>query len=182
MKKVRALWAIAVMGSGCIARTPAWKGTVEWPDEQSAKPVGTPMEAGAILAAAGAIREQLRGNSYPGVFYGCESPEQGLVASVFTGPTKGLYYVMVDYDFQRCAGPRFRVLDGWDVYAVTPRGEVVAKDPSGPGEGSPRPEASPPSALPPSIPPEPASPVEPSPAPMPGGDGARNAEPPHVDG
>ena len=120
----------------CAARSPAWKTPIEWPDENSAKLVGQPMEAGALLAAAGAIREMIRTNPFPGLFDGCESPEQGLLATVFTGPTMGLYYVVVSQDFIRCGGQRFRVLDAWDAYAVTPQGQVVAKAPPPAGDAS----------------------------------------------
>ncbi|RKH68847.1 hypothetical protein D7X55_31325 [Corallococcus sp. AB049A] len=163
MKNVCALFGVVAMVTGCAARAPAWKGTVEWPDEQSAKLVGQPMEAGAVLAAAGAIRELIRTNPYPRLFDGCSSPEQGLVAVVFTGPTEGLYYVRVIHDFVRCQGPRFRLLDGWDVYAVTPQGQVVAKDPLGPGEApQPAPDVQPPS-------------TPPAPEPGPGGDAERSS-------
>lgn len=172
MKNVCALFGVVAMATGCAARPPVWKGTVEWPDEQSAKLVGQPMEAGAVLAAAGAIREVIRTNPFPHLFYGCSSPEQGLVAVVFTGPTEGLYYVRVIHDFVRCRGPRFRLLDGWDVYAVTPQGEIVAKDPLGPGESRPpAPDAQPPSAPPAQEAPPPAP--EP-PAPVPTGDVERS--------
>ncbi|RKH45431.1 hypothetical protein D7V93_35450 [Corallococcus llansteffanensis] len=160
---------------GCAARPTAWKTPMDWPDAHSAKLVGQTMEAGALLAAAGAIREMIRTNPFPQLFEGCASPEQGLMATVFTGPTMGLYYVVVSQDFIRCGGSRFRVLDGWDAYAVTPRGEVVAKDPAGPGEASPMPSTVPMPQLTP--PPPPASntqpPVEspvqetPTPAPAP---------------
>ncbi|NRD50688.1 hypothetical protein D7Y27_33580 [Corallococcus sp. AB004] len=175
MKKVCALLGFVVMATGCAARAPAWKGTVEWPDEQSAKLVGQPLEGGAVLAAAGAIRELIRTNPYPHLFEGCSSPEQGLVAVVFTGPTEGLYYVRVIHDFVRCRGPRFRLLDGWDVYAVTPQGQVVAKDPLGPGEARP---SSAPDATPPPEPPAqeaPAPPPAPEPqVPAPTGDAERS--------
>lgn len=172
MKKVCVLLGVTAMVSGCAARAPAWKGTVEWPDGNSAKLVGQPMEAGALLAAAGAIREAIRTNPFPGLFEGCASPEQALMATVFTGPTMGLYYVVVSQDFIRCGGQRFRVLDGWDAYAVTPQGEVVAKDPAGPGEASPGappvPTPVPPEAVPePALPSPPAPQATPPPAPAP---------------
>lgn len=119
--------AVAWVLSGCAAHTPAWKGKVEWPTEDTARLVGQPMEAGAALAAAGAVREMVRTNPHPDLFHGCSSPEQGLDVAVFTGPTPGLYYVVLHQRFNRCGGPAVRVLDGWYSYAVTPQGEVVAE-------------------------------------------------------
>ncbi|RKG94960.1 hypothetical protein D7V97_38060 [Corallococcus sp. CA053C] len=137
---------------GCVARSPAWKTPIEWPDENSATLVGQPMEAGAAVAAAGAVRELIRTNIDPTLFDGCSTPEQGLMVAVFTGPTPDLYYVVVHQDFRRCGGQRFRVLDGWDAYAVTPQGEVVAKDPAGPGEAPPMPSSAPTPAPPGDVP------------------------------
>ncbi|QSQ20285.1 hypothetical protein JY651_34205 [Pyxidicoccus parkwayensis] len=115
---------------GCAAHTPAWKGEVTGPDEHSARAVADPMEAGAALAAAGAIREVVRTNPLPNLFAGCASPEQGLDVSIFTGPTPGLYFVVVDQRFHHCGGPSGRVLDWWEVHAVTAQGVVVAKAPT----------------------------------------------------
>ncbi len=163
MSKAYALAGLAVMLSGCARTTAAWKGEVAWPeDEQSFKTIASPMEAGAALAAAGAIRELVRSNTDPGLFWGCSSPEQGLDVAVFTGPTPGLYYVALGQRFDRCGGPRGRVLDWYYVYAVTPQGEVVAEAPPPPGEA---PDSSPPP--PSSTPSEPA----PTPAPPPPGTG-----------
>lgn len=92
MLKAMALTGLAAVLSGCASRTPAWKEKVEWPTEDSARLVGQPMEAGAALAAAGAVREMMRTNPYPDLFHGCSSPEQGLEVVVFTGPTPGLFY------------------------------------------------------------------------------------------
>jgi hypothetical protein len=104
------------------------------------------MEAGAALAAAGAIRDLVRTNTDPGLFWGCSSPEQGLDVAVFTGPTQGLYYVVVEQRFHRCGGPSGRVLDWRHVYAVTPQGEVVAEAP--PRGEVPDSSSSPPSPAP----------------------------------
>ncbi|MCE9668386.1 hypothetical protein LY474_11235 [Myxococcus stipitatus] len=119
---------IAVL-NGCATSTTKWKGDVVWPDEQSTRTDITPTEAGAALAAAGAIREVVRTNPFPNLFEGCSSPEQGLDVSVFKGPTQGLYFVTVEQRFHRCGGPSGRVLDWWEVYAVTSQGDVVAKAP-----------------------------------------------------
>jgi len=127
--KLYVLAGLAAVTSGCALTASSWKGAVEWPDEYSAKLVASPMEAGAVIAAASAVREMIRINPHPRLFSGCSSPEQGLDVSVFTGPTAGLYYVVMHSRFDRCGGPVERVLDGWDAFAVTPQGEVVAKAP-----------------------------------------------------
>jgi len=170
MIKVCALTGLAAMLSGCAVPAASWKGTVVWPeterDEQSVKTIVPPIEAGAALAAAAAIREMIRTNPFPRLFRGCSSPEQGMDVAVFTGPTPGLYYVVLEQRFHRCGGPSGRVLD-WDyVYAVTPQGEVVAEAP--PPRGEP-PAASPPvpsprppeQTAPPVIPPQPPTPPPP---------------------
>jgi len=186
MGKALTLTGLFAVLQGCAAPASAWKGEVTWPDEHSARTVVEPMEAGAALAAAGAIREVVRTNPFPNLFAGCSSPEQGLDVSVFAGPTPGLYFVVVDQRFHRCGGPSGRVLDWWEVYAVTPQGVVVAKAPppageapsgsSSPGQApppsesppdtgtAPPPPAAPPASPPPPTPESPASPVPPSPA------------------
>nr|WP_253896004.1 hypothetical protein [Corallococcus exercitus] len=136
---------------------------VEWPDERSARPVESPMPAGAAQAAVGAVREFVRTNPSR-LFSGCEHPADGLNVSLFTGPTPGLYYVLLDPDFERCAGPRRRILDGWFFYAVTPQGDVVAESPGPPDEGT---SAEPLQA------PQPA-PEAPSNEPSPAGDAGRS--------
>lgn len=153
MLKRCALAVLATLLPGCAARGSAWKGTVEWPDEHSARLVGQPMEAGAALAAAAAVRELVKQNPFPHLFNGCSSPEQGLDVAIFTGPTAGLYYVVLHQRFDRCGGPRGRVLDWWYEYAVTPQGEVVAEAPPGEGE-----------APAPSSPPNPPTPEQAPPA------------------
>ncbi|MGE6760045.1 hypothetical protein ACQKGO_18675 [Corallococcus interemptor] len=129
MRKALMLSGLVALAGGCVRHKPAWKGEVQWPDERSSSAVIPFTEAGAAVAAAGALREVIRTNPHPQLFHGCTSPEQGLDVAVFTGPTAGLYYVAVEQRFSRCGGPNGRVLDWWQVYAVTPWGEVVAKAP-----------------------------------------------------
>lgn len=119
---------------GCATPAAPWKGEVPWPDEGSSRTVVELMEAGAALAAAGAIREVVRTHPFPNLFAGCVSPEQGLDVSVFAGSTPGLYFVVVDQGFHRCGGPSGRVLDWWEVYAVTSQGVVVEKAPTPTGD------------------------------------------------
>lgn len=150
MIKVCALAALAAMLPGCVRPASSWKGTVKWPeteqDEQSVKTLIPATEAGAALAAAAAIREMVRTNPFPGLFEGCSSPEQGLDFAVFTGPTPGLYYVVLGQRFDRCGGSSGRVLDGYYAYAVTPQGEVVEEAPPLRGElPTARPQSAPPS-------------------------------------
>lgn len=174
MSKALTLAGLVAVLQGCAAPAAAWKGEVTWPDEHSARTVVEPMEAGAALAAAGAIREVVRTNPFPNLFAGCSSPEQGLDVSVFAGPTPGLYFVVVDQRFHRCGGPSGRVLDWWEVYAVTAQGEVVAKAPAPAGEdpsASPLPEKTPPPAAsspdPGTAPPAPEPPLALPPPPTP---------------
>lgn len=127
--KVYILSGLVAAASGCASLTSSWKGEVRWPDEHTAKQVAAPMAAGAVLAAAGAIREAIRTNPHPLLFNGCSSPEQGLDVAVFTGPMDGLYFVTVHSRFDRCGGPMERVLDAENAFAVTPQGEVVAVAP-----------------------------------------------------
>ncbi len=162
------LTVFAVMLSGCVGRASTWKGKVEWPDEHSATLVAPSMEAGAALAAAGAIREMVKQRlaTDPGLFWGCASPEQGLDVAVFTGPTLGLYYVVLHQRFDRCGGPSGRVLGEWDAYAVTPQGEVVGQAPLSSGEASADVPASPEQTPPPEAEPSPSDAAD-SPAPTP---------------
>lgn len=164
MPKAFVMTALTTVLAGCAARASAWKGRVEWPTGETARLVGQPLEAGAVLAAAGAVRELVRTNPFPDLFHGCAIPEQGLDVAVFTGPTQGLYYVVLHQRFNRCGGPAVRVLDGWYSYAVTPQGDVVAEAPLDTGEdASPTPAEPPPEAAPPS-PTPPAVPAAPTPA------------------
>jgi hypothetical protein len=160
--------------AGCAVPSPAWKGTVEWPeDERTIKTIVPLIEAGAALAAAAAVREMVRTNDEPRVFRGCSSPEQGLDVAVYTGPAKGLYYVVLEQRFHRCGGPSGRVLDWHYVYAVTPQGEVVARaEPLAATEDAVSP---PPEQVPAPGQPSPAEGV-PSPAGSPPGNGS--TEPP----
>jgi hypothetical protein len=162
MIKVCALAALAATLPGCVRTAASWKGEVKWPeteqDEQSIKTIVPVTEAEAALAAAAAIREMVRTNPFPRLFQGCSSPAQGMDVAVFTGPTPGLYYVVLGQRFDRCGGPSGRLLDWNYAYAVTPQGEVVEKAP--PPRGEP-PVTSPPRPSPPS--PEPT----PLPAPPP---------------
>jgi hypothetical protein len=147
MLKVCVRTVLAAMLGGCTAPAATWKGQVEWPDTGTRTNIVPFAEAGAALAAAAAIKAMVKENPYPNLFSGCTSPEQGLDVAVFTGPTPGLYYVLVDQRFDRCGGPGVRVLDGWYEYAVTPQGEVVGKAPPPPVEDAtppPSPEGAPP--------------------------------------
>ena len=130
MARALTLLVLTTLVGSCIPRARAWKEPVQWPDDYSDKNVVPFMEAGAALAAAAAVREMVRANPFPRLFDGCSSPEQGLDVAVYRGPTAGLFYVLVDQRFDRCGGPRVRVLDGWYEYAVTPQGEVVAESPA----------------------------------------------------
>jgi len=201
MNKTFALGLIAVVLSGCSVPAASRRGPVEWPDEASTQLMVPSVEAGAALAAAAAIREMVRTNPYPDLFWGCSSPEQGLDVAVFKDPTSGLYYVVVSQHFNRCGGPRVRVLDGWYEYAVTPQGEIVGEVPPMVGEDSeatpsrpdpsPLEQTSPPAAPssseevdttpvpvpPPTLAPSPSPEVPPSAAPSPSSPPSPSPEP-----
>ncbi len=148
-------WVMALQG--CVTPASTWKGEVVWPDEDSSVTLVEPTEAGAVLAGAGAIRQVVKTPPVPNLFTGCSSPEQGLDVSVFSGATPGLYFVVVEQGFHRCGGPSGRVLDWWEVYAVTAQGEVVAKAPV------PASEPPPPMPAPTTEDPAPPSPAVPEP-------------------
>jgi hypothetical protein len=179
MLKACALAVFAAVVSGCAAPVKTWKGALEWPNPEETPLVAPSMEAGAALAAAAAIREMVRQNTSPRLFRGCSSPEQGLDVAVFKDPKSGLYYVVLEPRFDRCGGPRVRVLDWWYEYAVTAQGEVVAEAPPMAGGAPvprPRPSPSPPEQIPPPAAPrpdtegktpEPAPPPVPAPQPTP---------------
>ncbi|WP_164014728.1 hypothetical protein [Pyxidicoccus trucidator] len=178
------LHAVLVMLlSGCTAPSATWKGKVEWPDTGAARKNIVPFtEAGTALAAAAAVREMVKQNPYPDLFSGCASPEQGLDVAVFTGPTPGVYYVLVDQRFDRCGGPSVRVLDGWYEYAVTPQGEVIGKAPPPPAEDTlappplpPGPPPQPDQTPPPTV--EPSQPAATPPAPIPAPDAPPASDP-----
>lgn len=179
MLKAYALAMLAPVLWGCAIPGTAWKGRVEWPDDDSRRNIVPFTEAGTAIAAAAAVREMVRKNPYPDLFWGCSSPEQGLDVAVFKGPTPDLYYVLVDQRFDRCGGPRGRVLDGWYEYAVTPRCEVVAEAPPPAAEDdffSPAPPSSPP-AQPERTPPPAATTPSPTPVPAPAPEVTPSAEP-----
>ncbi|ADO69565.1 uncharacterized protein STAUR_1761 [Stigmatella aurantiaca DW4/3-1] len=150
------LAVLATVVLGCVKPASVWKGQLDWPDGRSATNVIPAVAAGATLAAAAAVREMVRTNPYPSLFRGCDSPEQGLDVAVFTGPTPGLYYVVLHQRFDRCGGPSGRVLDGQYIYAVTPQGEVVGEAPPPAGEAI-EPFSAPPPTPPPSTPLEPSA-------------------------
>lgn len=183
MNKAYALAVLTAVLSGCSLTATARKRQVEWPGEAATQLIVPLTEAGAAVAAAAAIREMVRQNPYPDLFWGCSSPEQGLDVAVFKDSSSDLYYVSIDQRFDRCGNPRgapVRVLDGYYEYAVTPQGEVVAEvllpneAPVRPSSPAPTPaEQTPPPANPPqgadtsAPPPAPAPPSTPAAAPPP---------------
>lgn len=131
MRRARAWMGVglAVVNGGCGLFHTTPKRQVIWPNDDSATLVGAPMEAGAAIAAAAAVREMIDKNDIKGLFDGCASPEQGLDVAVFKQKESDLYFVVLHQRFNRCGGPVGRVLDWWYEYAVTARGEVVAEAP-----------------------------------------------------
>jgi hypothetical protein len=123
MIRACALAGLAVVLSGCPRPIAAWKGTVEWPenDERSVTTLISPVEAGAALAAAGAIRELIKTNTEPRVFWGCSSPEQGLDVVVSIGAKDRADAFWIGITSTRSP----------------PQGEVVAKAPPSPPDSLP---------------------------------------------
>lgn len=156
------LASLAALMEGCAAPAANARREIEWPDEASTQLVVPVMEAGAALAAAAAIRELVTTQDDPRLFHGCSSPEQGLDVAVFKEPKSGLYFVVLHQRFDRCGGPRGRVLDWWYEYAVTAQGEVLAEAPPESGEAA---TPVPPSTAP--VPSEQPAPTD-APAPAPG--------------
>jgi hypothetical protein len=154
------LASLAALMEGCVAPTANVRREIEWPDEASTQLVVPAMEAGAALAAAAAIRELVKTQDDPRLFQGCSSPEQGLDVAVFKEPKSSLYFVVLHQRFDRCGGPRGRVLDWWYEYAVTAQGEVLAEAPPDSGEAPP--------SAPPLNAPVPAEQPPPADAPAPG--------------
>ncbi|WP_434386343.1 hypothetical protein [Melittangium boletus] len=129
MIKTCGIVGLVAMVPGCMGLTAPRK-HIDWPTHYADDHGAPRMDAGAALAAAAAVREVIRTNPHPHLFQGCVSPEQGMEVAVYDGPTSGVYYVMLEERFDRCGGPRHRVLDWWQVYAVSPQGEVLAKAPA----------------------------------------------------
>ena len=151
-QRVWGLMVLAVVNGGCTLWRPTPARQVVWPDDTTASLVGPPMEAGAVIAAGAAVREMVAHNESERLFRGCSSPQQGLDVAVFKQAGSDLYYVVLHQRFDRCGGPRSRVLDWWYEYAVTEQGEVVAEAPPeaaevAPSEPTPAPEAAPPPAV-----------------------------------
>jgi hypothetical protein len=136
MRLTCAILAVAMSSMGCSVLAPLLgvrePPTVRWPTpEELAKlqPVASDINGEAALAAAAAIRETARIWSSQGLFEGCPTPAAGLGARVYAW--KGHYYVSITQRFDRCGGKRFRMLDWWEVFAVSPEGQVVARQPYG---------------------------------------------------
>jgi hypothetical protein len=135
-----AMLVVAMSSVGCGVLAPLLgireSPTVQWPTpEELAKlqPVASDangeINGEAALAAAAAIRETARVWSGQGLFEGCPTPAAGLGARVYVW--KGHYYVSITQRFDRCGGKRFRMLDWWEVFAVSPEGQVMARQPHG---------------------------------------------------
>lgn len=130
--------ALALNSMGCAVLAPlfgAREHPVEWPTpEQLAALPPVPSDEDefngqAVMAAAAAIQETTRLWSDQGLFEGCSTPALGLGAVVHAW--KDSYYVTVTQRFDRCGGKRFRMLDWWESFMVSPEGRVLARQPHG---------------------------------------------------
>lgn len=134
-----ALLMVAMSSMGCATiasllgrREPP----VQWPTSEElatlqplSNDVNDELHGQAALAAAGALQETLRLWSDQRLFEGCTTPALGLGAVVYAW--KGAYYVQVTQRFDRCGGKRFRMLDWWEFFAVSPEGRVLERQPQG---------------------------------------------------
>jgi hypothetical protein len=139
MRLTCAILAVAMSSMGCGVIAPLLgirAPPVQWPTpeelaklEPVASEVNGEFNGAAALAAAAAIRETTRLWSGQGLFEGCPTPAAGLGATVYAW--KGHYYVSIVQRFDRCGGKRFRMLDWWEFFAVSPEGHVIARQPYG---------------------------------------------------
>lgn len=139
MRLTCAILAVAMISTGCGVLAPFLgirEPEVEWPTPEelaTLKPVASEvngeLNGEAALAAAAAIRETARLWSRQGLFEGCPTPAAGLGATVYAW--KGRYYVSITQRFDRCGGKRFRMLDWWELFAVSSEGRVMARQPYG---------------------------------------------------
>jgi hypothetical protein len=129
---------LAMSSAGCttIAALLGRQPIVDWPtaDELAtlqpvSNDVNDEFNGQAALVAARAIQEVIQLWSDQGLFEGCPAPALGLGAVVY--PWKGVYYVNVTQRFDRCGGKRYRMLDWWESFAVSPEGRVLARRPHG---------------------------------------------------
>ncbi|WNG34696.1 hypothetical protein F0U61_14355 [Archangium violaceum] len=139
MRLPTAILAVAMSSTGCSVLAPllgSKEPSVQWPRPEELaelKPVASEADGEfngeAALAAAAALRETARLWSGQGLFEGCPTPAAGLGATVYAW--KGYYYVNIIQRFERCGGKRFRMLDWWEAFAVSPEGHVIARQPYG---------------------------------------------------
>jgi len=139
MRRTCVMMLVAMNSMGCAVIAPLFgikKPAVEWPtDEELAalQPVSSDvngeLNGQAALAAAAAIQETTRLWSGQGLFEGCPTPALGLGAVVYAW--KDYYYVNVTQRFDRCGSKRFRMLDWWEAFAVSPEGRLMARQPEG---------------------------------------------------
>lgn len=139
MRLTCAILAVAMSSTGCSVLAPFLRSrepAVQWPTPEElaklqpvASEVNGEINGEAALVAAAAIRETARLWSGQGLFEGCPTPAAGLSATVYAW--KGHYYVSIAQRFERCGGKRFRMLDWWEAFAVSPEGQVLARQPYG---------------------------------------------------
>ncbi|ATB31127.1 hypothetical protein [Melittangium boletus] len=130
---------VAMNSTGCAVIAPLLgikEPPVEWPSQEelaAIQPVSNDVDkelnGQAALAAAGALQETIRLWSDQSLFEGCSTPALGLGAVVYQW--KDYYYVNVTQRFDRCGSKRFRMLDWWESFAVSPEGRVLARQPHG---------------------------------------------------
>ncbi len=105
---------------------------IQWPTPEELaglQPVTAELSGEAAVVAAAAIQQCIRDWKAQGLFEGCPTPAAGLGATVYQW--KGMYYVSISERFDRCGRARSGALDWWELFAVSPEGEVLGRDPFG---------------------------------------------------
>jgi hypothetical protein len=126
--------ALCCSGCGMISRLwprPA-QPPIQWPTSEELaglQPVTGEFSGEVAVVAAAAIQQCIRDWKAQGLFEGCPTPATGLGVTVYQW--KGTYYVSISERFDRCGRSRSGMLDWWEVFAVSPEGEVLGRDPFG---------------------------------------------------
>lgn len=136
MRLACAVLAVAVCCTGCgaLSRWAFWESrpAIQWPTPEELtglQPVTGELGGEVAVVAAAAIQRTVRDWKAQGLFEGCPTPAAGLGATVYLW--KGTYYVSISERFDRCGRARSGMLDWWEVFAVSPEGDVLGRHPFG---------------------------------------------------
>ena len=134
MRFTCAILAISMSCTGCgvFSRLFHKETNIQWPTPEELtklRPITGELSGEVAVVAAAAIKQTLRDWKAQGLFAGCPTPAAGLGATVYMW--KGTYYVSISERFDRCGRARSGMLDWWEVFAVSPEGDVLARHPFG---------------------------------------------------